>query len=464
MEVSEGSRLASLRPLRVWVFLLVAVAIGCGDWLIWSSRHAGISWALTFLWSQQIVATALGLFGFARSTCMLRSTAADRAGELVGAVDAPLIVVVPTIGRWANLAALRRVVSSFTRYLTPYFPQLRVDIVADEGCEAEDALAQLESDQVRVIMVPEAYSTPAATAHKARALQFAQELRREDDEGQDGIWLLHMDDDTGVGADTARELADLIARHGEDMDLAQGVLTFPRQLAVSRLAWFADAVRPADDMTRFAALTGSGTPLGGLHGELLLIRASIEDEIGWDFGPHAISEDAQFALKFASLHPGRSKWFPGRSYGASPATVTDFIRQRRRWSNGLLEVLHDGSVPLRKRLLLSYFAFSLLISPIQNLAVVYAVAVLLGTVNTSPVAHVVILIWALNFAYLIFTYIEGLHVNVLASGYEKPKWLWTVFVILLVIPVSFLEAAAAALGALRFLRRSTKFDVIAKPI
>ena len=76
----------------------------------------------------------------------------------------------------------------------------------------------------------------------------------------------------------------------------------------------------------FSAWTGSGTPRAGVHGELLLVRASIEARIGWDFGPRSLVEDAQFALIFSARYPGRSAWFCGRCYGASPASLRDFFR------------------------------------------------------------------------------------------------------------------------------------------
>ena len=47
-----------------------------------------------------------------------------------------------------------------------------------------------------------------------------------------------------------------------------------------RLLWLADAVRPASDVSVFAISTGRGTPRAGLHGELLLVRASVEATIG----------------------------------------------------------------------------------------------------------------------------------------------------------------------------------------
>jgi hypothetical protein len=115
----------------------------------------------------------------------------------------------------------------------------------------------------------------------------------------------------------------------------------------------ADAIRPADDIGRLRALTGLGNPVGGVHGELLLIRASVEASLGWDYGPKAIVEDAQIAMLFSQQYPGRSDWFEGRSYGASPASVRDFIKQRERWAWGLIALCFNRTIPRRYRALLS---------------------------------------------------------------------------------------------------------------
>ena len=63
-------------------------------------------------------------------------------------------------------------------------------------------------------------------------------------------------------------------------DLAQGLLTYPHQLTRSWFCRLADSIRPADDMSRFYFCTAKlGSPLAGLHGEHLLIRANVEAHI-----------------------------------------------------------------------------------------------------------------------------------------------------------------------------------------
>ena len=127
----------------------------------------------------------------------------------------------------------------------------------------------------------------------------------------------------------------------------------------------ADSIRPADDLTRFAFFTGVlGTPLGGLHGEHLIIRADIEDEIGWDF-PDTVIEDAYFAVQFATKYPRRSTTLNSYSYGASPASVRDLLRQRRRWIEGLLRLAFNRRLPLMPKLPLLYSIFTWSLAPFQ---------------------------------------------------------------------------------------------------
>jgi len=244
--------------------------------------------------------------------------------------------MVPTIGRHDVYPALERSVLSYVAYLPRCFPRLRIDLVIEEGCEAADRIQRLarRSPLIKLVVVPRGYRTKHGTRFKARANHYAHQLRVHQGLHRDDIWVLHMDDDTGVGPDTANAIARFIEEQyhaGPDAKhLAQGILSYPSECSVNRLTWLADAVRPADDIARFAAMTGSGTPRAGLHGELLLIRASIEASIGWDFGPSSIVEDAQFAMIFAKRYKGRSAWFGGRCYGASPATIRNFTRQRER--------------------------------------------------------------------------------------------------------------------------------------
>ena len=138
-------------------------------------------------------------------------------------------------------------------------------------------------------------------------------------------------------------------------------------------------MRPADDATRFKFFTDVlGTPLGGLHGEHLLARADIEDEIGWDF-PDTVIEDAFFAIRFAGLYPGRSTALKSLSYGESPASVKDLVKQRRRWTERLLRLIVKHGIPLRLRLPLTYSVICWALAPIQFVGLIHPLGWLLQT-------------------------------------------------------------------------------------
>lgn len=447
-------------------FLVDLVTVG---WF--TTPFAGeLGWPLTVLWTWPILTTLIGIAGIRRTRKALRTSKARWAGDTQVRCGDFLIVVVSTIGRHDTYPALERSVLSYLTYLPPWFPQLRIDIVIDEGSEAAGRIARLAacSELIRLVTVPMRYRTANGTRFKARASHYSNELRIREHEARDDVWILHMDDDTGVGPDTAQAMARFIEEQlqaGRDAKhMAQGILTYPREYAMNRLTWLADSARPAEDVARFSAWTGSGTPRAGLHGELLLVRASIEAAIGWDFGPASIVEDAQFALIFSARYKGRSAWFGGRSYGASPATLRDFVRQRERWSWGLAALVFNRSLQLRNRLLLGYSVMSWVVGPIQNVAVIVLIAILIGDYRTSPVTLFVLPLWALNMAYVIWIYWEGLRLNAGVSGDGRRKW-WEPWAVILLIPVfGLMEGIGGLRGFVKFARRAeNKFVVIAKP-
>jgi beta-1,4-mannosyltransferase len=468
---SDGRTAPSGRADEGWVpsfisFVLVYVAyFAVGMWA-WG-RHPGLSsldWYASVVWTLPAFTSAIGLAGGLRTTRRMRRQ--PRPPRPV--VQEMLVVVVPTIGRRDTYPALERVVRSFCHELPRLFLHVRIDVVIEEACQARDEIMGLASPSVRVITVPGDYQTPNGTRFKARANHYTHTLRLAEGEARDDVWVLHMDDDTGVGPDTAQELAHFINSQrsaGQDaLDLAQGVLCFPREYAGNRLTWLADAVRPGCDIGLFAATTGGGSPYAGLHGELLLVRASVEAAIGWDFGPRSLVEDAQFALWFCERYPGRSGWIPGRSYGASPATVGDFIRQRERWVWGLLELAMEPKVPLRRRLLLMHNVVVWVCAAIAHPVVVLLAGTVLGDVHVTPVSATLVPLWALNIAFCAWLYWEGLKLNASSSAQPRPLW-WERLCLIALSPLfSIWEVAGISLGLVRFLKRGKPgFTVIRKP-
>ncbi|MGW2813886.1 glycosyltransferase family 2 protein [Streptomyces sp. NPDC001415] len=463
-----AERHATWKPGLMPFLLPFVVLLALGLWS-YLPNNTPMGWVLTIVWSLPVVGVMVGLQGG-----LLIRRRVRRSDEMVPPAPVEqdfLIVLVPTIGRHDTYPALERSVLSYVEHLPQYFPHMRVDVLTEEGCEAADRIQALEerSPLIRVVTVPKAYATANGTRFKARANHYSHELRISEGEALDDVWVLHMDDDTAVGPDTSAAVAQFINRqrraHPDDAKhMAQGILTYPRENAVNLFTWLADAVRPADDIARFRALTGTGTPVAGVHGELLLLRASIEATIGWDFGPKAIVEDAQLALTFCRRYPGRSDWFNGRCYGASPASARDFVKQRERWAWGLVALCFNRTIPLRYRWFLSVCVATWILGPLQHIGAVLLIAWFTGNMNTSPVTQSVVVLWSLNFAYVIWTYWEGLRLNALVSQSGKRKW-WEPIVVVGLIPVfSILEGLGGLRGFIKFVRREeNKFVVIAKP-
>ena len=451
-------------------FLLVYVGFLAIAWWAWDNATVITPTDLyaSVVWTLPVLTSSVGLAGGLRTARRMRDM--NSSASTPSAAHDMLVVVVPTIGRRDTHPALERVVGSFYRNLPPYFPQFRIDLVIEEDCETADEIAALAltNPSVRVVVIPHDYQTAKRTRFKARANHYAATVRDVEGDARDDVRVLHMDDDTGIGLDTARELARFVnaqqtagkaAKH-----LAQGVLCFPREHTANRLIWLADAIRPGCDIGLFAATTGRGSPTAGLHGELLLVRASVEATIGWDFGPRSIVEDAEFALHFCERFPGRSDWIPARSYGASPATVTDFFRQRERWVCGLLELTMRSAIPLRRRLVLLHNVVVWSCAPLAHPVVVLLVGVVFGDPNPNPALAILAPVWALNIAFCAWLYWEGIKLNVASSA--RPRRLWWEIVCLVALSSVFAlwELAGILRGVLRFLRSGEpRFTVIAKP-
>lgn len=455
---------ASLLPLPV-AFVSIAVV---SFKLLGDTAAGPLAWYTTVVWSIPALLAVQGIFGAV--VTRLRTASQHQPERDAVTVGDLLVVTVPTIGRRDMVHALERVLDSFALHLKSRFPRHRVDVVIEEDSEAIKEIARMVQDHPcrRLIVVPLSYRTENGTRFKARANQYANELRVREGEARDDVWVLHMDDDTGIGADTVIHIARFIDEQDNSENpahLAQGVLCYPREHAANKLTWLADAVRPGCDLSFFGAATGGGTPSVGLHGELLLIRASIEAEIGWDFGPRSLVEDAEFSLLFAQRFPGRSGWFPARSYGASPTTVRDFIRQRERWVWGLLELVTKRGIPrrVRARLLINVTLWSL--SPIQHPLVVLLCGMAIGDLRALPLSPAFIFLWSGNMAFFGWLYWEGLKVNARASHLPRRRWFEPILLIAMIPLFALWEVAGIFSGVVKAARRATAdFTVISKPI
>ncbi len=441
--------------LNVRTFIVAFVIVATVSVLM---SHPQVTWwnyYLTIAWS---VYFPIGIAGFVGAILSRR----HRPSQFQGIVQQKVIFIIPTVGRQDTVPALERVINSVLQNSPNNLVNYRIDIIVDEGSEAISYLKEkFESPRVQILVVPKSYRTQNGAKHKGRANQYALEVRRLAGENTPDMVIYHLDDDTGVRADTISSIAEFAS--SSKYDLAQGVLTFPHDLCPSWFCRMADSVRPSDDLSRFYLFTGAlHTPLVGLHGEHLLVRASVEDEIGWD--KLSKVEDAYFALKFSGKFPGKSTFLPSMVYGASPESVSSLVRQRKRWVTGLINLLFDSSLPFRTRIFLGYSILNWSFGWAQHVLVALLLAYLLGIYNTSPIIGPVVVVWAFNLAYQVWMYIEGLKINLQVSGIHD----WTTHLSLSILTLPFffvfslVEATAALLGLIGFISGDDSFDVISK--
>ena len=335
-------------PIRLWPFPIILVVVAAAARSITRPGPGAFNDYLSVVWTMYLPIALVGLIGAVVTALRSGNRIELSTSEVV--VGEKIIIQIPTLCHPGNLPALTRVIRSILEHAGRNLVNYRIDVVIDEGDAAVvAATAQLRDcaagdPRIRLVVVPNSYRTPLGAKFKTRANQYAMERRRDEGDNTTHCYVYHLDDDTSVGADTISSIAEFIAENRDGTHLiAQGILAFPRELSPSRFSNLADSVRPANDATRFKFFTDVlGTPLGGLHGEHLLARADIEDEIGWDF-PDTVIEDAFFAIRFAGLYPGRSTALKSLSYGESPASVKDLVKQRRRWTEGLLRLIVNAA-------------------------------------------------------------------------------------------------------------------------
>ncbi len=478
--------------IRITLFAALFATVYIAFTKMASYRQTPLNYFLSIVWSAYAPLIVIGLVGAyyrraqqspRRRRRAARTPAADTEerspvgryksfrSDYAGRTDQLLVVTVPTLLAPGNLPALQRVLLSLLVNLPNHFNRFQVDIVTEGDVSHEALTTWLDTmgalaRPIRIVNVPADYATANGAEFKTRANQFAMEARRAARENTTTSWVYHLDDDTHIGTDTAAALAEFIEVDGSHFLLAQGVLAFPHELTPSKFCRLADAIRPADDLTRFAFFTGAlGTPLGGLHGEHLVIRADIEEEIGWDF-PNTVIEDAYFAIEFATRYPRRSTMLNAYSYGASPATITDLVRQRRRWIEGLLRLAFNRKLPLAPKIPLLYSIFTWSLAPFQFVGLALLISYVFGIDNTSPISPWFLPLWSLGLAGIFWFYIEGLKVNLSASDRPRSHILLAVVAVPAVYVVTLVETVGVVLGIVRFMGfgRQKVSEVITKPI
>ncbi len=460
MKWNTGEReLGPRLGVSLWVLVAIFFSVIYLAIVNFSNVWTPFSIYATLSWSFGMPIIILSFIGALSSHSM-------RISKFTGRIDRKVIFEIPTIAKASNLPALYRVVDSILKFAPRNLDNWRVDLVTEDWSEGIDQIrGRYEGKNVNLIVVPSSYETKMKSLNKSRALQYALEYHIEKGEIGKDTWLFHLDDDASVGSDTIAAIAEHIKFKGNKYLLAQGVLAFPHDNSNSIIAKFADSMRPTDDMTRFYFFTALlKTPLVGLHGENLLVRGDVEKEIGWDNGTRPISDDSCFGLRFSSKYPGKSSFLPAFTYGASPSSVRDMLKQRRRWLVDLTNLGIYGPLPWKYRLLLIYSVLFWSSMITQNVILGVMILQHLHVITFEIITPPMGVMWAFTFSFWIWFYWNGLHINHQVSREKTPFWKKA----LIMVPMFFfiigpLETIGGVWGLYAFLRNERKFEVISKP-
>jgi beta-1,4-mannosyltransferase len=357
----EEARLATpieIEAVRDWKFgflsghrLTVAAYLGLGiaalyvlqAWL-WTAGKAphGVleniwSWG-SLLWVTAVIPGSLGLAGLF-SFKHPHPDVLDNVGPIKELVSLRIV------SRGTNTEALTDTIRRCQKEMAkaPLFPYI-IEVVTDtQSIDLPDP-----NNDLRYITVPKEYRTKNNSLYKARALQYAVETSPL----PDSAWIVHLDEETQLTSSGIKGICQMIDEEEQsgNLRIGQGAILYHRNWRKHPFLTLADNVRTGDDFARFHFQHRLGFTVFGLHGSYIVVRNDIEKSIGFDFGYNgSITEDAFWAL-LAMQNGHRCRWVEGYLEEQSTQSVGDFIRQRRRWFQGLAKVSIHAPVQLRWRL------------------------------------------------------------------------------------------------------------------
>jgi beta-1,4-mannosyltransferase len=318
-----------------------------------SNSLAARVWEMSSLiWLTPLVPGTIGLIG------LLWYRHPD---ELDKVLPIPQFVVLRIVTRGTNSEALNATIRRCRHEMaaTPLFRYM-IEVVTDTP-----GGWTLGQNDIIQIVVPPTYATRAGSLFKARALQYAV----ENSTVPNTAWIVHLDEETHLTSSGIKGIAKMISEEeaAGTNRIGQGAILYHRDWARHPFLTMADNVRTGDDFGRFHFQHRTGRTLFGLHGSFIVCRNDLAREIGFDFGPEgSITEDAFWAL-VAMENGHRARWVEGYLEEQSTQSVGDFLRQRRRWFQGLWKVSLHAPVHIRYRAVLMINTILWSLAPVSML-------------------------------------------------------------------------------------------------
>jgi beta-1,4-mannosyltransferase len=269
---------------------------------------------------------------------------------------------------------------------------------------APELYSVLTEAGVRVLVVPPSYRTPHHALGKARALEYASDRRRQEGLSVPGVWIYHQDEETCVGQDTLLGLSEFVL---EDLfGVGTGVILYPIDWAGTP-SHVQELVRSYDDFRVLDSMTEPGNPTIGFHGSHFVIRADIEDVVGWDLPGYSPAEDLLFETRVRARFGAVFGVLRGFAYEKGAFSLRAQLRQRRRWVHGVLHVLRRSpGLSARRRVTVAYSALSWF-SALPSLILLVASA----AVHYGPLLEVTGCFTGFVWVSMALPYVEGFRLH-----------------------------------------------------
>src|SRR5690554_1874982 len=122
--------------MRIHVFILIFIGCALVAWLVQETSKGTMNWYLTIAWTSYIPIALIVVMGALSSRSL-------KLSKFEGKVEQLLIVQIPTLARRDTFTALLRVVGTVVASAPKHFENFRVDVVVDEGSEAQQDLEMM---------------------------------------------------------------------------------------------------------------------------------------------------------------------------------------------------------------------------------------------------------------------------------------------------------------------------------
>jgi hypothetical protein len=303
-----------------------------------------------------------------------------------------IILQIPTVG---NYETVNQIVKTVKSYNLPV--EVESWVIIEEDDENRDKYI---AD--RVIVVPKDFE--CEDLYKARALEYARRLRKimvDEKLLPEKYLLLQCDDDSVPSESYIRECLNMDAHiiiasiHPRPRGVLGTVLDYERCVACTVMCNF---------------FTNIGEPVWA-HGEGMCIDSSVDLNVSYDVSDvngsrsvKLISSEDLFYLHKAVLR-GYTKIYNSENptYITPPLTVSDAVKQRRRWIWGHIRIMKDKLLPLSNRVRialiwmfgLATYLFSTIGIPLHYAGIIHIPKGLL------PLTWLTLLLWFLVRGYSI---------------------------------------------------------------